>query len=98
MPNRHVPQRSCIVCGAKTSKRELFRIVLTPERECVVDETGKRPGRGAYLCHRTACWRGALRGRRLAAALRGEITPDDREKLAAFAERLPVAETAGAAG
>ena len=98
MPNRHVPQRSCIVCGAKISKRDLFRIVLTPERECVVDETGKRPGRGAYLCHRLACWRGALRGRRLAVALRGDITPGDREKLAAFAERLPVAETAGAAG
>ena len=75
MRNRHAPQRSCIMCSAKMAKRDLFRIVLTPEQECIVDATGKRPGRGAYLCGRPDCWRGAARGKRLAAALRGEITP-----------------------
>ena len=96
MRNRHAPQRSCIMCGAKMAKRDLFRIVLTPEQECIVDATGKRPGRGAYLCGRPDCWRGAARGKRLAAALRGEITPGDRERLAAFGQELTAAAAASA--
>lgn len=85
MRNRRVPQRTCIVCGTKTSKRELHRVVLTPRGECAVDDTGKRAGRGAYLCGRAACWEAALRRGRLAAALRGEIGREDRERLEAYA-------------
>ncbi|MDE2838380.1 MAG: YlxR family protein [Chloroflexota bacterium] len=96
MRNRHVPQRTCVICGMKTSKRELVRVVMTPERECAVDDTGKRSGRGAYLCQQPACWDAALRGGRLAAALRGRIGQDDHERLAEFAEGIRAA--AGAAG
>ncbi len=96
MRNRHIPQRSCVICGVKTSKRELVRIVMTPERECAVDDTGKRSGRGAYLCRKAACWESALKGGRLAAALRGRIEQGDRERLAAFAEEIrTAAEAAG---
>ena len=96
MRNRHIPQRSCVICGVKTSKRELVRIVMTPERECAVDDTGKRSGRGAYLCRRPGCWDAALKGGRLAAALRGRIEQSDRERLTAFAEGIrTAAETAG---
>lgn len=99
MRNRHIPQRSCVVCGEKTSKRELVRIVMTPERECAVDDTGKRSGRGAYLCRRPECWDAALRRGRLAAALRGQIEQSDKERLAAFAAGIrTAAETAGTAG
>ena len=94
MRNRHVPQRSCVICGMKAAKRELFRIVRTPEHECVVDETGKQSGRGAYVCGRAACWDSALRGGRLKTALRGEISQADRERLAAFAERVTAPEGA----
>ena len=74
--------RSCVMCGTKTAKRDLVRIVLTPEGQCIVDETGKRPGRGAYLCHRPGCWQRAGSTNRLAHALRGEVTAADREQVA----------------
>ena len=69
---------------------------MTPERECAVDDTGKRSGRGAYLCRQPGCWDSALKGGRLTAALRGRIEQGDRERLTAFAEGIrTAAETAG---
>ena len=47
---RHIPMRSCIACRAKTAKRELLRIVATPEGGIVFDARGKISGRGAYVC------------------------------------------------
>lgn len=91
MRNRHIPQRSCVICRVKTSKRELVRIVMTPERECAVDDTGKRSGRGAYLCRQPGCWDAALKGGRLAVALRGRIEESDRERLSAFAASMQTA-------
>ncbi len=91
MRNRHIPLRSCVICGVKTSKRELVRIVMTPERECAVDDTGKRSGRGAYLCRQPGCWDSALRGGRLATALRGRIEQHDHERLVQFAAGIRTA-------
>ena len=93
MRTRPQPQRSCVSCGVKADKRDLVRVVRSPEGECVVDETGKRAGRGAYVCRRPGCWSGALRTPRLSRALRGDIGDGDRERLAAFAEgmRAPAA-------
>lgn len=88
MRTRPQPQRSCVSCGVKADKRDLVRVVRSPEGECVVDETGKRAGRGAYVCRRPGCWSGALRTPRLSRALRGDIGDDDRELLAAFAEGM----------
>ena len=76
------------MCGTKTAKRDLVRVVLTPQGECVVDETGKRPGRGAYLCHRPDCWERAASTERLARALRGEVSVSDRKQLAAAGAAL----------
>ena len=90
MRTRHVPQRSCVICGTKTAKRELIRIVLTPEGECSVDPTGKRSGRGAYICHKRECWERATKGGRFAHALRGEISQADKERLSEFGQTLPV--------
>ena len=85
MRERHVPERTCVVCGTKTAKRELVRVVLTPQGECRVDETGKLSGRGAYICHQPSCWEKAVKGGRLAHSLRGEVSADDKSKLTAFA-------------
>ncbi len=95
MPNRSAPQRSCVSCGLKADKRGLIRVVRTPEGECAADESGKRAGRGAYVCRRPGCLGGALRSGRLSRALRGEIGDDDRERLAALAERLRTASAVG---
>ncbi|MBP8002684.1 MAG: YlxR family protein [Chloroflexi bacterium] len=53
---RHVPQRTCVICRAKTDKRRLMRIVRTPEQIISLDPTGKKNGRGAYVCDNPDCW------------------------------------------
>ena len=88
MRQRHVPERSCIICGTKLTKRDLVRVVLSPTGSCTVDETGKLPGRGAYLCYEPVCWERAVTGGRLAHALRGEVTTEDKAKLTEFSAKL----------
>jgi predicted RNA-binding protein YlxR (DUF448 family) len=58
MPKRrpdHVPTRSCAVCRTPRAKRELTRLVRTADGSVVRDETGRRPGRGTYICIDPAC-------------------------------------------
>lgn len=78
---KHIPQRTCIVCRQVRSKRELVRVVRTPEGALVIDETGKQNGRGAYLCRQSACWEGALKGQQLSKALKMEIGAKELEIL-----------------
>jgi len=86
--SRHVPQRTCVSCGSTTAKRELVRLVRT-SAGVEPDPTGKRPGRGAYLCHDLDCWESAVRKSRLEHALRTKLTPADREALLSYgAEQL----------
>lgn len=76
---KHIPQRTCIACRKTTAKKELMRIVRTPER-VQYDPTGKAQGRGAYLHNSRACWKQALKGG-LARALKTEISPEDWKEL-----------------
>lgn len=55
-PKKHIPQRTCIACRKVKSKRDLMRIVRTPQQTIEVDETGKMNGRGAYICKQPSCW------------------------------------------
>jgi len=84
---KHVPQRTCIACRETLSKKELMRIVRTPD-SVRYDPTGKAPGRGAYLHNKRSCWERALRGS-LARALKTEISREDRKKLEEFIKELP---------
>lgn len=88
MSNRHTPERTCVICGTKAAKRELIRVVFTPTGGCVVDELGKRNGRGAYLCHRDSCWDRAIIGGKLSHALRGNVTDEDKEGLSSYRRNL----------
>ncbi|HHH40643.1 MAG TPA: YlxR family protein, partial [Chloroflexi bacterium] len=63
--------------------------VRTPEGEVVVDERGKRNGRGAYLCPQRVCWEEALKRRRLETALRTALDEATVERLRAYAQSLP---------
>lgn len=72
-PRKHVPLRTCIACREKRSKRDLIRIVRTPEGTFEIDLRGKRSGRGAYVCRRQQCWDAALQPRRLSHALKCEV-------------------------
>ncbi|MDP2953804.1 MAG: YlxR family protein [Chloroflexota bacterium] len=75
------PQRSCIACRRVKAKRELVRIVRTPAGTVQVDERGKEPGRGAYLCRERDCWEAGLKKSRLARALSVDLGPKDVEGL-----------------
>jgi predicted RNA-binding protein YlxR (DUF448 family) len=85
---RRIPQRTCVACRSTGGKRELVRLVRTPDGAVEVDETGKKAGRGAYLCPNPSCWAEALKKGRLDAALRVKLKADDRLRLTAFATSL----------
>ena len=53
--NLKIPQRTCIGCKCKKPKKEMIRIVRTPDGKIIIDETGKKSGRGAYLCGDVKC-------------------------------------------
>jgi predicted RNA-binding protein YlxR (DUF448 family) len=78
MRQKHVPQRTCIGCMQTKPKRELVRVVRTPDGHIEIDPTGKKPGRGAYLCRRAECWEKALSKGALTRAL--QVAPSEEEK------------------
>ena len=85
-PKKHVPQRTCVACREVNDKRSLIRLVRT-EEGVRVDQTGRLPGRGAYLHDDKACWEKALTKGILARALKTEISPEDMEALTAFKDQ-----------
>ena len=56
LKQKKIPVRRCVGCNAQRPKRELVRVVRSPEGEFSVDFTGKKPGRGAYICHKCECF------------------------------------------
>jgi predicted RNA-binding protein YlxR (DUF448 family) len=75
-----------VVCREKDAKRGFVRIVRTPEEGLQIDPTGKRNGRGAYLCSQFSCWENAANGSALERALKTEMTPAFRAELRQYAD------------
>ena len=73
---KKIPMRTCIGCGTEKPKKELVRVVRDPEGQLSVDLTGKKNGRGAYICHDTGCLKKAKKGRRLEKTFSMQI-PDE---------------------
>lgn len=73
---KRIPQRICVGCGQTRMKKELIRIVRTPDYQIKIDTTGKMSGRGAYICRRMECLSAALAGKKLERALRIELPQD----------------------
>ncbi len=86
------PQRTCVGCGTVRGKREMVRVIRTPEGAVVADPTGKQAGRGAYLCAQESCWTLGLTKGRLERSLKVKITNDDADALRAYAASLGFAE------
>ena len=84
--SRHVPLRSCVVCGNKTSKDAMVRIVSTPPNKVSIDETGRLSGRGAYVCRQGACGPEGLRRGRVEHALRTTLSDGEWTGIASFWE------------
>jgi predicted RNA-binding protein YlxR (DUF448 family) len=85
---KHLPQRQCVVCGVRAPQRELVRIALGPDGQLSVGTPGKRSGRGAYLCHKSDCWKGILKSDRLSRALKVELGTQGRELIAAYGSSM----------
>lgn len=75
------PVRTCIGCGASRPKRELIRIVRTPDGEILLDRTGRANGRGAYLCDQESCLEGCMKKHALERTFSMAISPEVRQKL-----------------
>lgn len=83
MKTKKIPLRQCIGCHELKEKKELVRVVKTPEEEIVLDKTGKANGRGAYLCKNTQCFDKARKSSALERALKTSISKefyDDMER------------------
>ena len=78
---KKIPQRRCVGCNETKDKKELIRVVRTPDGEVCLDFTGKKSGRGAYICHDTACFKKAVKSRRLEQNLDTQIPEEIYEKL-----------------
>ncbi|MBA3944693.1 MAG: YlxR family protein [Herpetosiphonaceae bacterium] len=85
-----MPQRTCIACRRIDAKRGLVRLVRLPDERVAIDPTGKRAGRGAYICNDRSCWSAALKRKAIERALHiTEFAPDDRAMLIAYHSALP---------
>ncbi|MDO4539982.1 MAG: YlxR family protein [Syntrophomonadaceae bacterium] len=73
---RKIPQRMCVGCREMKNKRELLRVVRLPEGGVELDLTGKKSGRGAYVCPSVDCYNQAVKGKRLQKALEHQM-PDE---------------------
>jgi predicted RNA-binding protein YlxR (DUF448 family) len=85
---KHIPQRTCVACRKVSPKRELIRLVRISDGSVEVDTSGKKAGRGAYLCRAQECWELGLKGGRLEYTLRTTLTQDNREQLIKHGEAL----------
>lgn len=74
-------QRTCMGCRKGFDKRELNRIVRTPQGEIVLDEGGRLNGRGAYICHDVACLKKVIKSRALERALKQPISEEVTNEL-----------------
>ena len=81
MAERAKQQRTCLACRQMKDKRELTRVVRTPDGEIKLDDTGRMPGRGAYLCKEPECLKRVLKSRALERALKQPISEDVKNEL-----------------
>ena len=81
MINKKVPMRQCVGCGEMKSKKELLRVIKTPEGEIVLDATGRKNGRGAYICASMECLKTAQKKRGLERSLKVSIPEEVYESL-----------------
>lgn len=76
-----IPMRQCTGCREMKNKKEMMRVLRTPEEEIVLDVTGKKNGRGAYLCKSAECLEKAIKSRGLERSLKAAIPQEVYENL-----------------
>lgn len=81
MTQKKQPIRQCTGCGEMKPKKELVRVVKTPEGNIMLDRSGKLNGRGAYICHSTECYKKAVKSKRLEKAFSMAVPQNVSEQI-----------------
>jgi len=84
---KSIPQRTCTVCRTQKNKNELLRIVRNKENIIKVDELGKQPGRGAYICYDIKCLENAQKNKKLEKVLEVKIENEIYEQMKKIIEK-----------
>ena len=79
--NKKVPVRRCVGCQEMKGKKEMIRVIRTKEGEFLLDATGKKNGRGAYICPSGDCLKKAVKNRGLERSFKQSIPPEVYEAL-----------------
>jgi len=82
MRMKKIPLRQCTGCNRRKEKKDLIRIIRTPDDEIVVDLTGKKNGRGAYICNSTECLQLAKKKKSLERSLKTAIPEEVYQEIA----------------
>ena len=85
---KKVPQRQCIGCGETKNKRDLIRVLKTTDGQITIDATGRKNGRGAYLCPSMDCFKKAVKGKGLERSFKMAIPKEVYESLEKEMEQL----------
>lgn len=80
MANKKIPMRQCVGCGEMKAKKELIRVIKT-EKEVLLDTTGRKNGRGAYICANPECLKKARKSKGLERSLKASIPDEVYENL-----------------
>ncbi len=78
---RKIPQRQCNGCGEMKNKKELIRVIKTNEGEISIDATGKKNGRGAYICPSLECFKKAVKNKGLERSLKAAVPEEIYKQL-----------------
>ena len=81
MSMKKIPQRQCIGCGEMKGKKEMIRVIKTAEGEILLDATGRKNGRGAYLCPSDECLKKAIKNKGLERSFKMAIPKEVYESL-----------------
>lgn len=98
LPKKKIPERKCVGCQISFPKKDLIRVVRSPEGIISIDFTGKKSGRGAYICKNETCFKKAKKSGILKRALECEIDEtiyEELEKEIRFEESLNGSDSAG---
>ena len=92
---KKIPMRTCIGCGQSKEKRNLIRIVHSPDGSICMDLTGRAPGRGAYLCKDPACFDKAMKKGAFTRAFQTSLPAEDAKKSREQLERAANSDSSG---
>lgn len=81
MKQKKIPQRMCVGCQEMKNKKELIRVVRAPDGTVSLDPSGKKAGRGAYVCSTEQCFTKAYKEKRLERALKHAVAPEVYESI-----------------